>query len=119
EELTATKSGQRGEYLTSPVVAANPIEMLNKRCERRCREIAYGPIPVPAKLDPALGILQDGDESMTIEGSARDVTEQVDPGDLCPHGVKRAERCAECYVPASDEEVEGLQTEMDGLVSEK
>lgn len=57
-----------GDRLRSPVVAANPIEMAQKRAERRAREMAYGPVPLPQGLAEPTNILQEGDEARVVEG---------------------------------------------------
>lgn len=57
--------------LRSPVVASNPIEMGQKRGERRAREIAYGPIPMPRGLPTNVSIAQEGD---FIEAEWKDVS---------------------------------------------
>jgi len=93
------KSSRGG--LRSPVVAANPIEMCQKRAERRAREMAYGPVPMPERLD-TVAVLQEGDESGVIE-STGEIVDAVsappkepipkpenDPeqAQLCPHGMR-------------------------------
>ena len=58
-----------GDRLRSPVVAANPIEMAQKRAERRAREMAYGPVPLPQGLTDPTAVLQEGDEEGVVEGT--------------------------------------------------
>jgi hypothetical protein len=62
---------ERGSF-KSPVVVNNPIEMGQKRGERRAREILWGPIALPKGLDPAIRPLEEGD---FVEGEARWVDE--------------------------------------------
>jgi len=57
-------------YLASPVVAANPIELGQKRGERRAREMAYGPIARPAGMDTQIRVLEEGD---VVEGQTREI----------------------------------------------
>lgn len=98
----------RGDGLRSPVVAANPIEMVEKRAERRAREMAYGPIPLPQGLLPSVQVYEEGD---VIEGEAHEIEEghiitenvEVDPatGEIRP---ARLSDTGEIFAP--DEELD-------------
>jgi hypothetical protein len=90
-EAKSSKGGSR-----SPVVGANPIEMCQKRAERRVREMAYGPVPVPIGMANAgVQVLQEGDESGVVETTGEIVADvsappkpkpDTDPH-TCPHGI--------------------------------
>jgi len=71
-KVTLLERTQRTEknVLRNPVVAANPIEMVQKRAERRAREMAYGPIALPKGLPLEYRPLEEGD---VVEGESRDV----------------------------------------------
>ena len=85
EDVAVTSPGGRSSL---PIIMRK-IEMAQVRSERRMREMAFGPVAKPAGL--AVNVLEEGDESNVVEGTARVVDDEVsakilDQGDLglCP-----------------------------------
>ena len=73
------RDGKPSEHLPQGV---RRIEMMQKRAERRMREMMFGPTPVPEGLR-ADAVLQEGDEINVVESVGRIVEVQPD-NDLLP-----------------------------------
>ena len=74
--------------------------MAQKRGERRMREIMFGPVAKPEGLGD-IAVLQEGDESQVVEGTARIVEDE--PGD----GLPDMGNCPAHDVPWKVEEFHG------------